>query len=134
MIGSMVMMVWLGSLPAAAFTGVGTDDTGPAPVETADSALPVTDSGAATTPVATTGDTGTVVITDPTDPTDPTGTGTVTTTSVTTDTDIDCPDCVGASELAGDEGGSPCGDCTTGGASPWLGLVALVGLVRRRRR
>lgn len=126
MIGSMVMMVCLGGVPAHAFTGAGGADTAVRYPETADTAVPTDPS----TP-APTADTGQV--TGGTTPTNGTTTyGTTTYGTTTTEVEL-CYDCIAASDLAGDEGGSPCGDCTTGSASPWLGLIALFGLVRRRR-
>jgi len=126
-IGTMVMAVWLMAQPAHAQTA----DTGAGP--TGDTAT-VGSTGA----TGATGDTGTTTI-DPTPTTGgfttgDSGVGTTTTTGLTTDTDNDCYDCYAASDLAGDQGGSPCGDCTTGSASPWLATIALLGLVRRRDR
>jgi len=104
-----LVVLMLGTTPSAmAFYGGGTP--------TADTS-PTADTG----PVdALTGDTGglTIITTD---------------SGFAEEDDTACPNCLGAADLAGDAGGSPCGSCTTGSASPWLGLLAVLGLGRRRR-
>ncbi|MCA9568278.1 MAG: hypothetical protein KC656_10560 [Myxococcales bacterium] len=72
-----------------------------------------------------TGETGTV---------EETG-GTTGWTTTTTHSTVFCDTCVGAAELAGDPGGSPCDDgCSTGGrgAAAWLVLPLLLAFRRRR--
>jgi MYXO-CTERM domain-containing protein len=123
-IGTMVMMACLALAPAHAVTGGGpsgaTGDTG------------ATTPTVATAATGTTGATGDTAI-DTIDTDEPTTTDSATTGgSGIADTDT-CLDCYVASDLAGDEGGSPCGDCSTGGGSPWLAGLALIAVMRRRR-
>ena len=83
-----------------------------------------TDSGTGSG-TADTGETGTV---------EETG-GTTGWTTTTTHSTVFCDTCVGAAELAGDPGGSPCDDgCSTGGrgAAAWLVLPLLLAFRRRR--
>ncbi len=76
-----------------------------------------------------TGDTGT---TAPTDTTTTTDSGDATTDDTqTTTVDSGCVDCLGAADLAGEEGGRSCSTASLAGGS-WLGLLALP-LLRRRR-
>jgi hypothetical protein len=76
-----------------------------------------------------TGDTG--LVTPPTT-TPPTGTPTTGDTGALVDTAIvDCPECGGAAELAGDEGGSP---CQSGSRAGGLLLVPALLLIARLRR
>jgi len=136
-VASMVVMMCATGSSAWAFSAGDTTDTAgsTATADTTDTAsTPIVDS----TPTGPTGITG-LETADETALDTGTGKGTTDTddsgdgfTTYVEDT-YTCPDCLGAADLAGDPGGSPCGDCTTGSAPPWLAVMALLGLARRRR-
>jgi hypothetical protein len=81
-----------------------------------------------------------------TQPTGDTGYGTTTTDPTDTDTDSDtgavtfpaidtgppaCSDCLGAADLAGEQGGSSC-SVAPAGVVGWIGLGLVAGVARRR--
>lgn len=75
-----------------------------------------------------TGDTDEPADTDDTDDVDESPTGPTGTTGPT-DTGVFCPDCMGAADAVGDEGGSPCQRGTQAGV-----LLLLVPVLMSRRR